>query len=80
MADPLLQYPGAKRRILRARENVVELRLLQKPLEDFLHFSINHQLALARSPFQTALDDELSSDFPICAPFRTRLRGSSNGL
>ena len=44
LADLLLQHPGAKRlcRILRAGENVLALRLFQKPLEDFLHFSTNH--------------------------------------
>jgi hypothetical protein len=63
-------------RILRARENIVALGVLQKPFEYFLHFVINHQLALSRSPFQTALDCELSADFPI----RTLLRVEANAI
>jgi hypothetical protein len=31
---------------------------------------IDHQLALSGSPFQTALDDELTADFPICTLLR----------
>jgi hypothetical protein len=54
----LFQHPRPERfcRILRAREDIVALRVFQKPLEYFLHFVINHQLTLSRSPFQTALD------------------------
>jgi hypothetical protein len=58
LAYLFLQHPGPQRlcRILRAREDIVALGVFQKPFEYFLHFVINHQLALSRSPFQTALD------------------------
>ncbi len=57
-------------RILRAREDVVALGVVQKPFEYFPHLVINHQLALSRSPFQTALDYELSADFHLCTLLR----------
>jgi hypothetical protein len=41
-----------------------EDRSAKRP-EYVLHFVINHQLALWRPRFQTALDDKLSADFPI---------------
>ena len=43
-------------RILRDREDIAKLRVFQKPFEYFLHFVINHQLALSRPPFHTTLD------------------------
>src|SRR5260370_11181702 len=69
LAYLFLQHPRPQRlcRILRAREDVVALGVFQKPFEYFLHLVIDHQLALSRSPFQTALDYELSADFPICS-------------
>jgi hypothetical protein len=68
LAYLFLQHPRPQRlcRILRAGEDIVALGVVQKPFEYFLHFVINHQRALSRSPFQTALDDQLSADFPIC--------------
>ena len=53
------QHPRPERLcpILRAREDIVVLRVSQKPFEYFLHFVINHQLAFSHSPFQTALDE-----------------------
>jgi len=78
LAYLFLQHPGSKRlcRILRTREDVVALRVSQKPFEYFLHFVIDHQLALSRPPFQTALVYELSADFPIC----TLLRVEANAI
>jgi len=57
---------------LRARENLVALGVFQKAFEYFLHLVIDHQLALSRSAFQTALDYELSPDFPVCTLLRER--------
>jgi hypothetical protein len=45
-------------------------------LQYFLHFVIDHQVALSRSPFQTALDHQLSADSPIC----TLLRVEANAI
>jgi hypothetical protein len=57
-AHLFFQHPGPKRLcpILRAREDIVALGVFQKPFKYFLHFLIDHQLALSRSPFQTAFD------------------------
>ncbi len=59
LAYLFFEHPRPQRlcRILRAREDVVALGFLEKSIEYFLHFVINHQLAFSRSPFQTALDE-----------------------
>ena len=52
------EHPRPQRlcRILGAREDLVALGFFEKSIEYFLHFVIDHQLALSRPPFQTALD------------------------
>ena len=77
LAHLFLQHPRPNRlcRILRARENLVALGVFQKAFEYFLHLVIDHQLALSRSAFQTALDYELSPDFPVCTLLRMEAKG-----
>jgi hypothetical protein len=58
LAHLFFQHPRPKRlcRVLGVREDIVALGVFQKPLQYFLHFMINYNLAPSRSPFQTALD------------------------
>lgn len=58
LAYLFFEHPRPERlgRILGAREDIVALGVFQKPFEYFLHFVINHQLALSCSPFQTAFN------------------------
>jgi hypothetical protein len=57
LAYLFFEHPRPKRlcRILGTREDIVALGVFQKPFEHFLHFVINHQLALSRAPLRPRL-------------------------
>lgn len=66
LAYLFLQHPGAREALSDPAgcEDIIALRVFQKPFEYFLHFGIDHQLALSGSPFQTALIMSSPQIFP----------------